>query len=866
MKHFYIYLWVCMICCSVSAQTFNGNGSTGLDGTLGNGSITISDGGATVDFTFSKGSGSGVFNKYIVLYLDSKPGGITSTANLTDASIPRTRAISRFNGSLRSTLNFPTGFEPDYAIVIIFNDAAVYELVENSSLPFVADPGLNPFNDQFAASHNFSVNDMDINLSNLSDLKFVASAVGFFTDISNEFIGRTIYDGDALPNPGFTTVDMQTYFQASTGFQGGEAPSQADGNWSNNATWLNGNPPFVSDKITISNNVTLDTNVTLDNTIEITSSNTLALDTGFEITGTGTITVGDGGALQLNDGSSTSISPTYATNGILRYFGTSVSGPGNEWLPNTTVGQPGGPSSVSIGARDFYLSNPPAADNADEDFLCDLLTIPSGGDLIIEPTKSLTVNGNLTNAGNLTMQSDSQNYASLLIDSGISFGGTNTYSRHVNTIASGGSTTGSNDLISPPVTNASQTFGAFRTANSNLPSGTIGGSPAFLFGHFDNSIPEYVNYTTANDSDVLTAGVGYRTASTDNAPFTFQGDILFSNVNVPITIGAGSPWNLIGNPYTAYINAGDFLTQNASLLDENASGIYGYDGAATDGFTIINFNNANTATNLAPGQGFFVSAEAAGNITFTPAMRRSSGGDDFIAGRAANATNHYLKLEMTATDKRFVTEFYFNNNSSLGLDPGYDAINFNNEAPAFSIYSHLVENNEGDIIAMQSLNIDALSNVVVPLGIHASQGEQFTISIDESTLPSTTNVYLDDTQNSTSFLLNDGDFILTPSTTLNGTGRFFLRFSEDALSIPENNVDALNIFTRNQTKEIVIEGQLNAESVASLYDLNGRLITDNTLSTGNISHSIGTDGLSSGVYVVVISNNNFRTTKKVILK
>jgi len=126
-----------------------------------------------------------------------------------------------------------------------------------------------------------------------------------------------------------------------------------------------------------------------------------------------------------------------------------------------------------------------------------------------------------------------------------------TYNRHVNQFAPSGSTTGANDLISAPVTNSSQTFLTFRTANADIPSELILGVPSFLFGPFDNNTDAYINYTTANDASVLAAGIGYRTAS--NTPtgstFEFVGDVLTSTITTPITVGTGSDFNLVGNPF-----------------------------------------------------------------------------------------------------------------------------------------------------------------------------------------------------------------------------------------------------------------------------------------------------------------------------
>jgi len=73
----------------------------------------------------------------IVLYLDTKAGGIHTTYHLTDASDGGRRAVSGFDGQNRAELGFELGFEPDFAIVVRGDSGSLYQLVENGPLQFV---------------------------------------------------------------------------------------------------------------------------------------------------------------------------------------------------------------------------------------------------------------------------------------------------------------------------------------------------------------------------------------------------------------------------------------------------------------------------------------------------------------------------------------------------------------------------------------------------------------------------------------------------------------------------------------------------------------------------------------------------------
>jgi hypothetical protein len=528
----------------------------------------------------------------------------------------------------------------------------------------------------------------------------------------------------------------------------------------------------------------------------------------------------------------------------------------NDWSPS-----PGDPSSVSS-ANDKIIIE---AGNAT------ILANTNIYSVIVNPGASLTIDAGTTLAvtNSMTLESVSDSYSSLIIDGAIS--GPIAYKRFVNRNTLG------NDLISPPL--AGETWLDFlNPANSTNAADLLdNGADIYAFSPFVKSSDWYVNYTSAT-SATLVSGTGYRAATDNGTTLTFTGSVLTGQVPVNITYQADATtypeWNLIGNPYPAYMDMALFLNfvggtpnrSNMALLQAD-SGIYGYDGDASNGWKV--FNNANASTELmTPGQGFFVAANPdfteTNDIIFDPSMRLAGSGDDFIAGRDAN-TLTFLKLNASTIAKNYTTQFYFNDNASLGLDPGYDA-KILGGAPAFAFYSHLVQDNSGIAMALQSLNPLDLSNVVVPLGVNASQGEQITFTISDSTLPSEVQVYLDDTIANTSTLLNSGDYTLTPNVTLNGTGRFYLRVSNSTLSTPQNSLDDISIYSNAADKTIVIAGQLLETTTTHIYDLQGRVISTSLLDTTNRSQAIDVSSLSTGVYIVQLFNGKQKKTQKLIIK
>ena len=501
----------------------------------------------------------------------------------------------------------------------------------------------------------------------------------------------------------------------------------------------------------------------------------------------------------------------------------------------------------------------------------DDLIINNGAVVSVQQSESIVLNDDLINNGELTLNSISNEYSSLIVNGSVT--GDVVYKRHVNINTSG------NDLISAPITG--QTFGVFAASNGNIFSNPTNLTEK-LFGPFDKVTETYLTYDTnvpAEAAVVLEAGTGYRAASMDNSTFDFRGFV--NTASVPVSIlntGTIYPeWNLIGNPYPSYIKLSDFLSTNISEFLPTSAAIYGYDGDASNGWTIWNlaYSLANPNTIITPGQGFLVSSKiGGGTMVFNPSMRAIATGDvnfddDFIEGRVANRPNDisFLKLEINTNSAVYNSDFYFTDNASLGLDIGYDAAIYGGSAPNFAIYSQLVQDNEGLDMAIQSVSFDDVNNgLVIPIGINAAQGQQLTVTMPNNTLPSDIEVYLEDTVANTFTLLNNTDFLLTPGSALSGIGRFFIRFESETLGITENAINTLYIYATAFPKEVVIKGEILSETTVKLIDIQGRDVLSTSLETNKNRQTIDVSNLSSGVYVVHLINDKHNIKQKIIIR
>ena len=492
------------------------------------------------------------------------------------------------------------------------------------------------------------------------------------------------------------------------------------------------------------------------------------------------------------------------------------------------------------------------------------LIVSPGAKIVIKKTGALTVNGDLTTSNNVILQSDANKYSSLIVQGEVI--GTAKYQRQAQTTTRMG--VASNELlISAPVTGES--FKVFRTENKNIVSNSI--NSLFLFGPFNKIKGTYTLYSNT-EKEVLTVATGYKAAATTTGSFTFTGAVNTSDIkkNILNSGPANAEWNLIGNPYPSYISLSEFLAVNTSQWSSTAAGIYSYDPEVSNGWMVQNLAYLTLHPNakINPGQGFMVASKIGGaTVTFTPAMRSVGDRDEFAVRKDSIAKNvGFLKLKLANGILNYNTDFYFNDQSTKGLDPGYDARVYGDQLPDFAIYSHLAEKNTGLPMAVQSLAYtDLLDDTIIPLGINASEGQHITISMADVMLPKEINVYLEDKLANTYTLLNTNDYTFFTNSKVSKTGRFFLHVSNATLSFGSKAFAGPRLFTSNASKVLQIEGKIAPNTLVYIYDLNGRLVLITQLNETTNSNQINLSLLESGLYIVKLKAGTLEKIKKIML-
>ena len=672
--------------------------------------------------------------------------------------------------------------------------------------------------------------------------------------MANSFNSIDLYFRSASPHG---VDEIHVFKESSETFTN----SSGDGQWATASNWASGSVPSSSTNVTISSGQSIEAGSDNAGTVSASAgeNQTLSITAPSGLTFTSVDFASYGNA--TSDGANFVIGPCHAANSESIVEGYLLENTGTIFIPasNDVFGDPCVGTVKRLYVKATYGSS--SASNA----VANNLTIDSGGSLTVAANSDLTLSGDFTNNGTVTLNSDSDEFSSIIV--GGSSTGDIVYNRYVNTVGSG-----EWDLIGSPVDGLS--ISGFVTTNSSV---LAANGSAYAVGYYDNTDDSWTNYTTstvggAGNFDIAR---GYQMATSSGATMAFTGSIATTDqtqsiINNNGNGNGGRRWNLVANPFPSYLNANtnahasnNFLSVNASVIDSNFLSIYGWD-ADGSGYTI--YNNTSSATYIAPGQAFFVAAasSSAANLSFTEAMQTTTGGDDFINLDPGNTSSEF-SLKFHQGDNLLAdTKFYFDYGLNPGLDPGYDAGAYNQ---TMALSSRLAEEDQGINMGINAMNIDSFEQTAIALVVNTEAGTTFRISMEDSTIPESVDVLLLDTQTQISTNLRDQDFILTPQSDLSGMGRFYLKMGSNSLGGNDIEESLISIYKPSDRDCIVMEGLSNVQSgEVTLYNIMGQEVLDQILTPNQSTQNIPTTGLDSGIYIIKLEADNLILTKKLIIK
>jgi len=567
-------------------------------------------------------------------------------------------------------------------------------------------------------------------------------------------------------------------------------------------------------------------------TPELGMTGTIVTITGTNFTGATAVSFGGTAAASFTVVSATSITAAVATGttgsvSVTTAGGTATlagftytdtkttTGSGNWhdsniWSPS---GAPAASENVTIN-HNIQVSDNAFASPAS----CNNLTIGNEGSITVQSGKALTVTGSITNSDNSKIMLLSG--SSLIENSGTAA----TVKRSI--------AAGEWHLISAPVSNA--TAGIF--------------NGHYLQKHTESS-DAYTDITSPDEE--LTPMKGYALwGDLDPAEATFTGQLNAGDYNFSTTAVTYNGttheggWNLVGNPYPSSI---DWEAASGWTKTNVNSAIYCHKNSSTWATWVPGSPNG-VSTNggsryIAPGQGFFVQATAAGSLAMTDDVRVHHATTFF---KSTEVVPNLIRLEVSGNGYKDEAVFRFLDEASAEFDGAYDAHKLFGDVPeAPQIYT----------LGSTELSINSMPETsVVPVGVKAGNSGTFVINATEiNDMPYAT---LEDTKTGIFTELSK-----TPYTFDSAPGdneiRFKLHFS--ALSVDENKASDISIYSYHKTAYINLKNQLTGDIF--IYNMAGQLITSREAANGLVPFTLNTQG----VYIVKVVSDNEIMTKRIFI-
>ncbi|MCC3156481.1 T9SS type A sorting domain-containing protein [Hymenobacter sp. 15J16-1T3B] len=514
------------------------------------------------------------------------------------------------------------------------------------------------------------------------------------------------------------------------------------------------------------------------------------------------------------------------------------------------------------------------------------LTVGPAGATLSAPAqvqRVLTLNGNLTSNGNLTLLSSAAGTA-LVVNNGGAVTGTATVQRYIDPALNAGP--GYRHLAAPvsgstvadlatasfsPVVNP-----AYNTApvpNNVTPFPTVFGydeqrltAASTLSSGFD-----YGWVSPSSTANALTVARGY---TVNLAPQTvdFTGTLNNGPLSVSLTRGgtSNSGWHLLGNPYPSPLNW-DALARPAGV--DNALYVYRSSGPYTGSYqAYVNGVGPAGANRIPLGQGFFVRATTAATFAFSNAARMTSPLQDAPVYRTQE-TRPLLALGVQqAGAPEDVLYVYQQAGATTGFDAAYDAVKVQFNGGSQPTLYHSTPT--GESLAIQGLPAGP-QPVDLPLAVYAPQAGSYTFTPRQlENFPAAAQLLLEDRQTGTWHDLRQGGYAAQLTTGLQPV-RFVLHLyaSRVTASQPAQlSAATLQVFPNPATngRHVTVSAAGLPGTQAELCLLNGlgQVVRRETVALSGrlLEHAFPLAQLPAGVYTLQVRTQAGMLTRKLVLQ
>ncbi|MEA3496362.1 MAG: LamG-like jellyroll fold domain-containing protein, partial [Bacteroidota bacterium] len=466
----------------------------------------------------------------------------------------------------------------------------------------------------------------------------------------------------------------------------------------------------------------------------------------------------------------------------------------------------------------------------DDDYETEKLTIITGT-VSINPTSSLSVNGNLVNSGTIKIKSDAAGNVGSLIDNG-----TITGTQKLERILSEGGW----HYISSPISSASSwLFTGAAMYEYDEPNGEY------------DALSGGVTMTVMRGYDVYYIGTSSKTV-------TFDGSFNTGSKTYSLTYNAsdGQGYNLVGNPYPSTIDweassgwTDDYVNATVTIWDPGSGAISTYvrgTGTTNDGSRYI-----------PASQGFFVQCTQATTLGMTNDVRVTN----TMTARSNNKTNE-LRMKVIGSKNSDESLIVFNPNATYNYDGKYDGRKmFSLVKSDPQIYS---VNQNSDEFAINSIPFQK-GSFYIPLYLYSGVGENNTLEFDLSKLNISSDVYLEDIKSGEIINIRNNESYHFYATPLDNPYRFRIHFSPcDKISnttITDNPKNNVNVYSSDNFIFLSFINSTNQLATISVYDIAGKQVLSKEIQTSALQ-KIELNS-PAGVYIVTVTVNNNRIAKRI---
>jgi hypothetical protein len=348
-------------------------------------------------------------------------------------------------------------------------------------------------------------------------------------------------------------------------------------------------------------------------------------------------------------------------------------------------------------------------------------------------------------------------------------------------------------LIAPPVFGETMQD-VISDTNNNFAEGS---GDRIGLSLYSNSSASTWFYSESTSTGSLDSGLGFSVKLDAPTDISLSGTAKTTDFNRLISTGSRDNYNLIGNPFTSYINSSTFLSDNTTLLSEETIWVW-------DGTKYVAHNTLNPIE-IAPGQAFFVNALQSGEITFSASNRSHT-----PTVTEAEVTPN-LTLFVERGPVKLSTEIFYDATATTGFDNGLDSEiisipvpgqGFDSNNNDISIYTKLVSDGSSNL-SVQTLPNENYETTVIPVGVIAASGDVLTFSSEIFDTSNTQEVYLEDREKNIFTKISESTYSLTLTANLTGDGRFYIHTvlipSITSVSVPNDGT-----YTKDQNLDFTI--------------------------------------------------------------